>query len=119
MQQYYQNNYGETITEIGAFRVDKCEVSATAITTIGGSGGSRNSLKDLDLDAAADDEMEEAATTTTTSGKHILSQAYKVMVDVPDPPAVEVEQDAKDRINDKGRFKNKHQLQSQKLHERF
>ena len=44
------------------------------------------------------DDMEEREATTHES-QHILSQAYKVMVDVPDPPREELADDEGKKVN--------------------
>ena len=82
MQQYYANNYhehnGATVAEIGEFRAqrlcrDQCNNKKQQ----------SNSHSDKDNNRA---EMEGEKEATTHESQHILSQAYKVMVDVPDPP---------------------------------
>ncbi len=58
MQQYFEQNFGCTISRIGGFHAEKA--GSMGESTKGGSG--------------------------RRTSQHLLSQAYKVMVDVPDPP---------------------------------
>ena len=118
LQQYYRNNYGQTIHCIGEFRTEKCEsdndskpsdgaklklhkeeseaehrpggggaamaASGGVGAGVGGDSGS-DSERDVAVGAAgAQDDMDEEE--EVHSSQHILSQAYRVMVDVPDPP---------------------------------
>ena len=92
MQQYYANNYhdtGATIAEIGEFRAqrlcrDQCNNKKQS-----------NNHSDKDNNR---EEMEGREATTHES-QHILSQAYKVMVDVPDPPKEEIAADEGAKVN--------------------
>ena len=84
MQQYYANSYnGTTIGDIGEFSVQRlCRGTKEE------ADGDRSAEKDHSGDD--DGDMEEKEVTAHPS-QHILSQAYKVMVDVPDPPKEELE----------------------------
>ena len=96
MQQYYANNChehnGATVAEIGEFRAqrlcrDQCNNKKQQ---------SNNSRSDKDNNRA---EMEGEREATTHESQHILSQAYKVMVDVPDPPKEELAADEGAKVN--------------------
>ena len=86
MQQYYATSYGTTIGDIGEFSVQRlCDHKGT--NEEAGGGDKDHPEKNHSGDS---DDMEEKEVTAHPS-QHILSQAYKVMVDVPDPPEEELE----------------------------
>ena len=91
MQQYYANNYhehnGATVAEIGEFRAQRlCRDQC-------------NNKRQNKNHSDKDNNMEGEREATTHESQHILSQAYKVMVDVPDPPKEEPATDEGAKVN--------------------
>ena len=94
MQQYYANNYhGATISEIGEFRARRLCHEYNRKNNTKGTKRTLENHKDENKG-----EMEEREATTHES-QHILSQAYKVMVDVPDPPREELAEEEGKKVN--------------------
>ena len=94
MQQYYANNChehnGATVAEIGEFRAQRlCRDQCN-------NKKQNKNHSDKDNNRA---EMEGEREATTHESQHILSQAYKVMVDVPDPPKEELAADEGAKVN--------------------
>ncbi len=76
MQQYYENNFAESITKIGRFSAEKADGEASS-----------DALPDEDESASSSGGGADSTSTTSHHhSHHVLSDAYKVMVDVPDPP---------------------------------
>ena len=91
MQQYYANNChehnGATVAEIGEFRAQRlCRDQC-------------NNKRQNKNHSDKDNNMEGEREATTHESQHILSQAYKVMVDVPDPPKEELAADEGAKVN--------------------
>ena len=93
MQQYYAKSYGTTISEIGEF-------SAQRLCTSNKNKGTKRDRRALENHSGeGNDEDMEGREVTTPESQHILSQAYKVMVDVPDPPKEELADDAGKKVS--------------------
>ena len=82
MQQYYENNFNEKIREIGKFTAECAN-----------KDGGNNMPLVPGKKSAADVAFGGDGNGDQQCSQHILSQAFKVMVDVPDPPTDDAEKE--------------------------